>query len=132
MDISTTFAPIPQKHRLADRDCVSLSVLENERFIFYQPVQAASELCVNACREAGFEPNIVCRSASPTTGFYMVRGGLGIALFPSEEFCSNTLDGVVEVKIEETIKKEVGAAWRGDAHSLLIDTAIKFAANWIL
>ena len=122
---------VAENHPLAKRGCVSLSELKNERFIFHQPVQVASELCRNACRAAGFEPDIVCRSASPTTGFYMVKGGLGVALFPSEEFRSRTIDGVVEVKIEETIKKEVGAAWRGEPHSLLVDTAVAFAAQWL-
>ncbi len=122
---------VPQNHPLAGRERVSLAELKNERFIFHQPAQVASELCRKACREAGFEPNIVCRSASPTTGLYMVRGGLGVALFPSEEFRSHNLDGVVEMNLEESIKKEVGAAWRGDPHSLLVDTAVCFAAQWL-
>ena len=90
----------------------------------------ASELCLRACREAGFEPNIVCRSGSPTTGLYMVQGGLGIALFPSEEFQARTLDGVVELQLEETIRKEVGVAWRKDAASSLVDATVQFAREW--
>lgn len=70
---------VPTLHPLAGRERVSLKELSGEHFIFHQTGQVASELCLAACREAGFEPNIVCRSASPTTGLYMVQGGLGVA-----------------------------------------------------
>lgn len=122
---------VPDDHALAKRKTVSLKELKDESFIFHQTGQVASELCRTACREAGFDPNIVCRSASPTTGLYMVRGGLGIALLPSEEFQSHTLDGIVELKPKETIKKEVGAAWRKDASSPLVDAAVRFAKEWV-
>ena len=84
---------VPSLHPLAKRGIVSLSELKDEHFIFHQSGQVASELCLNACRDAGFEPNIVCRSGSPTTGLYMVQGGLGIAFLPSEEFLSRSLNG---------------------------------------
>lgn len=121
---------VPDNHPLAKRDRVSLAELKDEHFIFHQTGQVASELCLRACREAGFEPNIVCRSGSPTTGLYMVQGGLGIALFPSEEFQARTLDGVVELQLEETIRKEVGVAWRKDAASSLVDATVQFAREW--
>lgn len=121
---------VPDNHPLAKRDRVSLVELKDEHFIFHQTGQVASELCLRACREAGFEPNIVCRSGSPTTGLYMVQGGLGIALFPAEEFQARTLDGVVELQLEETIRKEVGVAWRKDAAASLVDATVQFAREW--
>lgn len=121
---------VPADHPLAKRKTVSLSELKDAHFIFHQPAQVASELCVTACRAAGFEPNIICRSSSPSTGLYMVRGGLGIALLPSEEFRSHRLDGIVELKLQETIRKEVGVAWRKDANSPLVDATVRFARNW--
>lgn len=122
---------VPSRHPLAERKTVSLKELKNEHFIFHQSGQVASELCLLACREAGFEPDIVCRSGSPTTGLYMVQGGLGVAFLPSEEFQSRTLSGVVELKIEEKIIKEVGIAWRRDASSPLLDAAVRFAKGWV-
>ena len=121
---------VPDNHPLAKRDRVSLAELKDEHFIFHQTGQVASELCLRACREAGFEPNIVCRSGSPTTGLYMVQGGLGIALFPAEEFQARTLEGVVELQLEETIRKEVGVAWRKDASSSLVDATVQFSREW--
>lgn len=121
---------VPRLHRLAGKSMASLLELKNERFIFHQNGQVASELCLSACRKAGFEPNIVCRSGSPTTGLYMVRGGLGVAFLPTEEFHSHTVDGVVELKLKERIVKEVGIAWRKDAVSPLVETLIQFAKEW--
>lgn len=120
---------VPAGHPLANRKTVSLSQLRKERFIFHQTAQVASELCRNACLAAGFEPEIVCRSASPTMGLYMVRGGLGIALLPSEEFRGRKLDGIVELQLREKICKEVGVAWREDTASPLVSAAVRFAKN---
>ena len=122
---------VARLHPLARAGTVSLSDLRDEHFIFHQTGQVASELCLEACRRAGFEPNIVCRSSSPTTGLYMVQGGLGVAFLPSEEFRSHTVDGVVEVKLKEKIIKEVGIAWRRDAASPLLNEAIRFFQEWV-
>ena len=121
---------VADDHPLAKRGRVSMTELRNERFIFHQTGQVAAELCLKACREAGFEPDIVCRCGSPTTGMYMVQGGLGIALFPSEEFKSRKLEGIAELRLEEDIRKEVGVAWRKDVSSPLIEAAVRFAVEW--
>lgn len=122
---------VSNRHPLAKRKSVSLKELKEEHFIFHQRGQVASELCLAACKDAGFEPNIVCRSGSPTTGLYMVQGGLGVAFLPSEEFHSHSLDGVTELKLQEKIVKEVGIAWRRDAASPLLDAAVQFSKGWV-
>jgi len=122
---------VPDTHPLADRKRVSLAQLKDEHFIFHQTGQVASELCLRACQQAGFEPNIVCRSASPTTGLYMVQGGLGIALLPSEEFRSRTLEGIVELQLEETIRKDVGVAWCRGISSPMVEAAVRFSREWV-
>lgn len=117
-------------HPLAGRERVSLKELSGDHFIFHQTGQVAAELCLAACQKAGFEPNIVCRSANPTTSLYMVQGGLGVALLPSEEFSVRKLNGVTELKVEERIVKEVGVVWRKDLVSPLVDTAVQFSRKW--
>lgn len=121
---------VPFGHPLAHRKRVSIRELENERFIFHQPWQVASDLVMHACNEAGFSPNIVCRSGTPSTSLYMVQGGMGVALFPSEEFRNRKLMDICCVELEERIIKEVGVAWRKDAESPLIRTMVCFAREW--
>lgn len=121
---------VSRLHPMAGRGTVSLTELRNEHFIFHQNGQVAAQLCLDACHKAGFEPNIVCRSGSPTTGLYIVQGGLGVAFLPSEEFHSHKVDGVVELKLKEPIIKEVGAAWRRDSVSPLLHAAVRFSKEW--
>lgn len=122
---------VPALHPLAKHGVVSLSELKEEHFIFHQSGQVAADLCLNACRKAGFEPQIVCRSSSPTTGLYMVQGGLGVAFLPSEDFHSHNVDGIVELRLKESIIKEVGVAWRNDASSPPLNTLLQFAKDWV-
>lgn len=122
---------IPRTHRLAGRERVSLAELRDEKFIFHQSGQVAAELCLNACRSAGFEPNIVCRSADPSTGLFMVRGGLGVAFLPSEEFRTHSIPDVVELKLDEAIIKEVGMAYRKDVSSPVLDATVAFVREWV-
>ena len=114
----------------SDIASVSMRELKDERFIFHQPWQVASELVLEACRDAGFEPNIVCRSGEPTNSMYMVQGGMGIALFPEEEFHDRQLDGIRQLRIREDIIQEVGVAWRKDSESQLVAEAVRFAKEW--
>ncbi len=122
---------VPKLHPLANKRCVPLIALKDEHFIFHQSGQVASELCLRACREAGFEPCIVCRSENPTTGLYMVQSGLGVAFLPTEEFRHHSVEGVVELKIKEPIIKEVGISWRRDNVSPLVDAIVRFAKEWV-
>ena len=113
-----------------DAASVSMRELKDERFIFHQPWQVAAELVLDACRNAGFEPNIVCRSGEPTNSMYMVQGGMGIALFPEEEFHSRQMDGIRRLRIKDDIIKDVGVAWRKDSESPLVAEAVRFAKEW--
>ncbi len=121
---------LPADHPLAGRKTVSLTELKGERFIFHQPWQVAAELTMHACRDAGFEPNIVCRCGMPAISLSMVRGGLGAALLPTEEFEARTLTGVTRVELEEDIIKEVGICRRKDSETLLARTLARFAVEW--
>lgn len=122
---------VPRLHRLARRGCVSLNELKDEQFIFHQTGQVAADLCLNACLNAGFTPHIVCRSSSPTTGMYMVQGGLGVAFFPTEDFRYRSIEGIVELKLKEPIIKEVGVLIRRDNPSPLVQAFSRFAQEWV-
>lgn len=61
---------------------------------------------------------------------YMVQGGLGIAILPSEKFRSRTIEGVTEVRITDEIIKTVGIAWRRDTSSPIVHTITNFASRW--
>ena len=121
---------VPEGHPLSSRASVSIRELRKERFIFHSTTQVAAELCLEACRRAGFEPNVICRSASPTTTLYMVKGGLGLAFLPSEEFRTHAIPGVRGIPLLEKIVKQVCIAWKTDNSSPLVRAAVAFAEEW--
>lgn len=121
---------VPKNHPLAGKEKVQLKQVANESFIFHGDGQVAAQLCMDACHKAGFEPNIVCRSANPTTDLYMVRGGLGISFLPREEFHSHLMRNVVEVPLVEQIVKEVGICWRKEDTSPVVKAAIDHSIRW--
>lgn len=122
---------VPRVHPLAGREEVSLRELRGEHFIFHQTGQVAAELCLTACRRAGFEPDIVCRSSSPTTTLYMVQGGLGGGL--------SALGGLpLPYPLRRPGDQAGGADRQGGGGGLapgrglpLVDAAVQFAREWV-
>lgn len=74
----------PPGHRLAHRKQVRLADLASERFVF--PSRARTpviyETIVEACRVAGFEPQIVCKGPGPDTIVRLVEAAIGISVLP--------------------------------------------------
>lgn len=121
---------VPSGHRLARKKEISLRDLKDEKMICHPSTTVAADLITDACSSAGFYPNVACISSSPTTTISMVRGGMGIALLPSEEFISQSQEGVKKLLLREKITKEVGIVWKKDAASLLVSVFVDFAKNW--
>ncbi len=121
---------VPAGHRLAKKKELSLKDLQGEKMICHPSTTVAADLINDACESAGFFPNATCISYSPTTTISMVRGGMGIALLPSEEFISQSREGVKKLLLKEKITKEVGIVWKKDAASLLVSIFVEFAKNW--
>ncbi|RFC43621.1 MAG: DNA-binding transcriptional regulator, LysR family [Verrucomicrobia bacterium] len=71
---------VPGTHALANRKTARLGELAGEGFIFYKG--RARDAALAACREAGFEPRIVCESGELDTIRSLVGAALGIALLP--------------------------------------------------
>ncbi len=71
---------VPDSHRLAQEQRADLAALASEGFIFYKG--RARDAAHAACRDAGFEPRIVCESGELDTIRSLVGAGLGIALLP--------------------------------------------------
>lgn len=62
---------------------VPLAGLAEEPFVFYGESLALSDVVLNACREAGFAPQIVGRSGHWDFMAALVQAGVGIALLPA-------------------------------------------------
>ncbi|TWH49275.1 LysR family transcriptional regulator [Sporomusa sp. KB1] len=67
-------------HPLGNNHLISLSEASKEKFIFMTRNAFAHDICINACKRAGFEPKIVHESNNWDTISGLVGAGLGISL----------------------------------------------------
>lgn len=122
---------VSAEHPLAKQERVDLRNLKDERFILYQPNQASSGICMKACKDAGFSPNIVCRnSAAPITAS-LVRAGLGVGFFSREEADRFSQEGVAKLRLKQIIRKDIVMAVstrREPSRLVLLFT--DFIKNW--
>lgn len=124
---------VSEDHPLANRDVVDLSELKNDRFMLHHPDQSISSLCLQACNEAGFTPNAICRIESSAIALSLVRTGLGIAFIPGEELDYFKLRGIKQLRLVKPIKKRiVMATWAKGKQSHLVAAFVQFVERRIL
>lgn len=106
-------------HPLATRGSIDLAEAANESFIFPSPDQSIYNIYYQACRDAGFTPNIVCQSSHSETSLALVAVGMGIGFFPLDTLTSNALYGISnlnsvygisKIQLANPIKKHVALA----------------------
>lgn len=71
---------VPMGHRLAVKDCVSISDLQDQPFIAYAPEDRARQRLDRLLAEAGVRPAIVVETALASTLYALVAHGVGVGL----------------------------------------------------
>jgi DNA-binding transcriptional LysR family regulator len=76
---------LPARHRLVARERIAVSDLASEAFILLPREEAPifHDLVLEACREAGFVPNVAHEIGSPQMVLGLVATGVGISLVPA-------------------------------------------------
>ncbi|WP_127498615.1 LysR family transcriptional regulator [Actinoplanes solisilvae] len=74
---------LPSDHPLAASDAVDLRACADQRWTFDVRGSYMSELATRLCREAGFEPTVICRFNNYMLSLGHVSRGASIALLPS-------------------------------------------------
>ena len=74
---------LPPEHPAAGRGPVDLAAFADEPWAFDVPGSYLATLATRLCRQAGFEPRVVCRFSSVMLLLQHVEAGLSIALLPS-------------------------------------------------
>ncbi|MCF2132246.1 LysR family transcriptional regulator [Strepomyces sp. STD 3.1] len=92
-------------HPLANKEKLDLADAVNEKFIFPSRNHSAFNVVLEACRDAGFEPEIVCESSHLYARFSLVSQGMGVALVSSKVVNSNIMNSISVVRLTKTIKK---------------------------
>lgn len=108
-------AVLPHGHPLADRSAVSLSELQNEDFLFLPEGTVVNDLALDACRKAGFEPNVVFRSANCENIFHLVSKGKGVGIVAQRHLPPH--DNVALITLDPPINSAVSVCFRTDGMS---------------
>ncbi|MFF2851060.1 LysR substrate-binding domain-containing protein [Streptomyces sp. NPDC058001] len=73
---------VPPEHPAAGRGTVDLSAYADEPWAFDVPQSYMAHRALRLCRQAGFEPRVVCRFSNYMMTLRHVEAGLAIALLP--------------------------------------------------
>jgi DNA-binding transcriptional LysR family regulator len=76
-------ACLPAGHPALDHDPTKLAHLRDERFIAGRPGSLCHAMTHEACRIAGFEPNVTFETSDSTFMCALVDAGAGVALMPA-------------------------------------------------
>jgi DNA-binding transcriptional LysR family regulator len=74
---------LPEDHPLTERETVDLQACADQRWTFDVTGSYMSDLATRLCREAGFEPAVICRFNNYMIALQHVEKGRSIALLPS-------------------------------------------------
>jgi len=120
---------LPDNHRLAPRNAISLGDLADESFVTFPRSSGSSLLdaTVQACQTAGFTPSIVQAAPDSYTILALVAAGVGVTLTLSS--CQHIrLDGLVyRPLIGPELSMRAALAWRPDNPSAAVQTVLAVA-----
>ncbi|MHC1761408.1 MAG: LysR family transcriptional regulator [Negativicutes bacterium] len=122
---------IPDDHPFAKRKIIDLAAAANEKFIFHYPDQSISDICLQACRNAGFEPLIFCRTSHGPTSLSMISAKMGIGFFPAKEIEYYARPGITTVQLLEPLKKHIMLVMPKKQNSLAVNAFHRFVEEWV-
>jgi LysR family hydrogen peroxide-inducible transcriptional activator len=108
---------LPPDHPLAKGERAALQAVAGEPFLIMKPGYAFRDLCLEACRAAGFEPQIAFESTQIDTIQAMVAVGLGVTLVPRMAAERARRPAPAFLRLEgEPLTRTLALAWRRDRH----------------
>jgi LysR family transcriptional activator of glutamate synthase operon len=119
------------KHPLALKKVIDLAEAHDEDFIFHNKAQSMYAICMQACIKAGFEPRIFCYSSGASISFDMIRAGLGIGFFPTEQVKAYRFSGLASIRLRETLTKHVMLATPKKTKSPAVTALYQHVIDWV-
>ncbi|MGN1019722.1 MAG: LysR family transcriptional regulator [Aristaeellaceae bacterium] len=102
-DTDQLTAFLSRQHPFAERQFIRVEHLRNEPLMLLSKDTYMHTLCVQACRKAGFEPNIVLTSHRGRNMLELARKNMGIALLTKRPTLPMLTEDLVAVDIEPRI-----------------------------
>ena len=102
-------ALLPSNHKLAKQGAIPLSELRNEAFVSFPEGYVLHKVAMEACRSAGFTPNITSEGEDMDALKGLVAAGIGVTLLPESSMYDSTPRMTVKVPIiNPPIRRTVG------------------------
>ena len=114
---------LPENHKLANLEKISLKSLINESFILFPRYLAPGlyDLIISFCQQVGFSPKLAQEAIQMQTIVSLVAAQIGIAIVP-ESLQNLQRTGVVyKYFVEETPKVSIVMIWRKDDVSVVLE-----------
>ncbi len=102
-------ALLPNKHLLANKKALKLSELRDDSFVLFPNGYVLRELTMNACREQGFQPNVLFEGEDIDAIKGLVSAGLGVTIIPEITLIDSLPRQTVKIPlIDPVVTRTVG------------------------
>ncbi len=121
---------LPATHPLASQKTVALRQLAGERFLLLQSNTFMYTLCINECKKAGFEPNVVFHGAMAANIVDLVQKGRGISLLTRSPVEPLLTPDLVLIDIEPAVITDINLIYLRSRHlSKAAEQFLEFCHN---
>ncbi|MEG0380387.1 MAG: LysR family transcriptional regulator [Kurthia sp.] len=94
-------ALLPANHKFAQKAEIQLADLREEPFVLFPQGYILNKVVVDACKSAGFAPNVTSEGEDMDALKGLVAAGIGITLLPESAFYDSTPRRTVRINISE-------------------------------
>ncbi|PLT35111.1 LysR family transcriptional regulator [Bacillus sp. V5-8f] len=102
-------ALLPISHPLAEKKSLSLNELRNDDFVLFPQGYILQKIVVQACKQAGFTPNITSEGEDMDALKGLVSAGIGVSLLPDSTFYDSIPRLTVKIPINSPqVRRTVG------------------------
>ncbi|BBH21435.1 HTH-type transcriptional regulator GltC [Paenibacillus baekrokdamisoli] len=109
------FAILPPNHRLAGEETIELLQLKDETFVLFSKGYSLRPIVWEACKEAGFTPNIGFEGEETDTIRGLVAAGMGVSLLPEMAlYASGPLQPVKVSVHSPKVTRTIGLIYRSN------------------
>lgn len=100
---------VPANHPMANEKSIALDDLRNDKFVLFPEGYILEKLSVEACNQAGFEPNIIAVGEDMDAIKGLVAAGIGVSILPDGTFSDATPNFTVKIPIHSPqVQRTVG------------------------
>lgn len=109
------YAVVPVNHPLAGRDSIRLDELSGDPFVMFSDAYSLRSIVLDACRAAGFMPQIGFEGEETDTIRGLVAAGLGVGLLPEMALTEISPLEPAKIRISEPrVTRTIGLVRRKD------------------